>query len=407
MTFAANATSVSDAFSGRPNISLRLNVSEAQVAGTNRSTISWSLQLVETVSQPSFNLNATSTASLSFTLGTGVTLYSGDNTPAIAKYSYDFQATGLQTKTIGSGSFVVTHTDAGDGTISAVAAATDVGGNLGSASITAKTWTLLNFDTTPNAVSVPTVTQYGGGSFNVAVTNPGTANGGPATSVYFNVYDATTGNWLPSNASITNYTPGPITLTADHQYIFRSVAINSQATEYSGNTAQYAGSPSVATSLSATESSTQSRDVTISWTLGANNGSALTSQTVEWSTGLTDATFSAGYVGGVILNGTATSYTITPSSAPTAGTSVLSPSTKYSYRVTETNALGSTGTTISDPSTTFTTRASSPFVSPSANTAPNTRSSTKVWNGTGMVQGQVMVYDGTTPYNVSGWKYLK
>jgi hypothetical protein len=270
--------SVSDAFSGRSKISLRLNVSETQVAGTNRSTISWSLQLVETESQPSFAYDVGSTASLSFALGTGVTLYSGDRTPDIANYNYDFSASGNQTKTIGSGSFVVTHNDAGSGTITATASA-DALGNIGSADITGAVWTLLDFDTTPNAVATPSITRSNNGTtYSVSVTNPGTANGGPATSVFFNVYNVTTGNWLSSNSSITNYTPGNIDLSNTSQYIFRSVATNSQATEYSSNTATYNGVPSSPSSVSASRSG---RKVTVSFVAGSNNGSTVTSTFIE------------------------------------------------------------------------------------------------------------------------------
>lgn len=378
----------SDAFSGRPNISLRLNVSEAVVSGTNRSTISWSLQLVETTSQPSYNLNATSTASLSFTLGTGVSLYSGDNTPSIAKYSYDFRATGNQTKTIGSGSFVVTHNDAGGGAITAAATATDVGGNLGSASIpgnAASVWTLIDVDTTPNTPAVPTITQYGNGLFGVGLVNPGTANGGPATSVYYQIYDATTGTW-----DFTNRAAGNIQLTRDHQYIFRAVAINNQATEYSGNTGQYAGTPSPPTITAVTESSSQSRDVTVSWAIPANNGLGITSQIVYWATdpGITQNVFSQTF-----NDATTSSYTILNNRS----TGNLNPSTTYYYYVQAYNGAGWNGSSVVGS----TTRQSSPRVSTSTNGAPTNLSTLKVHNGSGFVPAQTKVFNGTS------WVYLK
>jgi hypothetical protein len=276
MPFTGNGSQLNDAFSGRPNISLRLNTSEAVVSGTNRSTISWNLQLVETASQPSFNLNANSTASLTFTLGSGVTLYSGDRTPAIANYTYDFRATGNQTKTIGSGSFVVTHTAAGGGTIQASASATDGGGNLGSASIPANSssiWTLIDIDTTPNTPSAPTVTQNGNGSFTIALTNPGTANGGPATSIYYQIYNVTTGGW-----DSTLRTAGTISLTATSQYQFRSVAQNSEATEYSANTGTYAGVPNAPTFSAITRSG---RTISVTVASGGTNGAAITSYTTQ------------------------------------------------------------------------------------------------------------------------------
>jgi hypothetical protein len=89
-------------------------MSKSDSSSLNRSTITWSLRLQENVSQPSYSFN-TSTASLSFSLPSGTTLVSGTLTPSIANYTYDFRATGLQSKTIGSGSFVVQHNSSGAG----------------------------------------------------------------------------------------------------------------------------------------------------------------------------------------------------------------------------------------------------------------------------------------------------
>ena len=256
----------------------------------------------------------------------------------------------------------------------------------------------------------PTVTRPTANTIRVSVAGGATTNTAANNAITYTYSLYVNGSFATSTtggegASVTF---SDVTISADSRPSIYVIVSSSTATSTS-STIYSDGYPSIATGLSATESSPQSRNVTIQWTPGAanNTSNTLSSQTLEWSTGMSDATFSAGYVGGVTLNGTASSYTITPDSAPTAGTSVLLPSTKYSYRITATNTVGSNGTSIVDPTTTFTTRASSPFISPSANTVPNTRSSTKVWNGTSMVQAKVMVYDGTTPYNANGWKYLK
>jgi hypothetical protein len=303
MAFPGGVASISDAFDGRPLISLRLNVSETQVSGTNRSTISWSLQLVETSSQPSYATDLTSVASLIFSLGSGVTLYDGDNTPTIAKYGYDFRPTGLQTKTIGSGSFVVTHTASGAGTITATASA-NAQGNIGKASISATTWTLIDFDTTPNTPSAPSVSISNNNStFNVSVTNPGTANGGPATSVYFQVYNATTGVW-----DTTNRIPGSISLTNTNKYRFRSVAINSQATEYSSNTSEYPGVPN-APSIQLV--SKNAKRVSLTWSPGSTNGSTVSGYRVEGSyDNFSTIHYSANISGSATLSHTTTDLVI-------------------------------------------------------------------------------------------------
>ena len=96
------------AFAGRPNISLQLTVNTSANSSLNQTTVSWSLAMVETASQPSYNLNTTNTASVSISFVNGSYLKSG-SLPSIANYSYDFSASGLQTKTLGSGSFVVGH----------------------------------------------------------------------------------------------------------------------------------------------------------------------------------------------------------------------------------------------------------------------------------------------------------
>lgn len=134
-----------DPFSGRPNIHLRINVTETVNAAANQSTISWSLQLVEVASQPSYAYDVNNTATLTFGFAAdtpGQSLVSGDMTPAIGKWNYDFSAAGNQTKTIGSNSFVVNHGPTGLGKLTVSASATAVSGNIGSAATGTQTFGL-------------------------------------------------------------------------------------------------------------------------------------------------------------------------------------------------------------------------------------------------------------------------
>jgi hypothetical protein len=93
-------------------------MSKVDNPGGNSSTVFWDLQLNETSSQPTYSLDPVSSASVSFSW------WNGSTAPAIANYSYDFRPTGLQNKSIGSGSFVVGHQSNGaGGTVSGSASA--------------------------------------------------------------------------------------------------------------------------------------------------------------------------------------------------------------------------------------------------------------------------------------------
>ncbi len=187
-----------------------------------------------------------------------------------------------------------------------------------------------------------------------------------------------------------------VTPNASHDvYVTATDNTGTAGTSGQSSTITSNGIPSVGT-VSATEQSAQSRSVDLVWSAPSANGSTVTSQTVAWST---SPTFATTLGSATFANSTTTTYTIPHDHA----TAALGPSTIYYWMVSATNGVGTNTSSISS----FTTRASSPFISPSAGATPSTRSSTKVWNGSSMVQAQVMVYDGTTPYNSNGWKYLK
>jgi hypothetical protein len=118
-------------------------------------------------------------------------------------------------------------------------------------------------------------------------------------------------------------------------------------------------------------------------------------------------TFSQDAGGGAVSSALTYSMTGTLPAGLTRTDSTISgtPTAVGSYSVTVTATNGD-GLSVSK-SVTIVVSALGPLISPSANAAPSVRASVKVWNGTSFVDGQMRVYDGTDPYNISGWKYLK
>lgn len=99
------------------------------------------------------------------------------------------------------------------------------------------------------------------------------------------------------------------------------------------------------------------------------------------------------------------SGTIPPGLTRTNATISGTPTTpgSYTFTIRATNADGK----YRDISATIVVSTLGPLVSPSNGSAPSTRASVKVHNGTTFVDGIIQAYDGTTPYSANGWKYLK
>jgi hypothetical protein len=118
-------------------------------------------------------------------------------------------------------------------------------------------------------------------------------------------------------------------------------------------------------------------------------------------------TFSQDAGGGAVSSALTYSMTGTLPAGLTRTNSTISgtPTAVGSYSVTVTATNGD-GLSVSK-SVTIVVSALGPLISPSADAAPSVRASVKVWNGTSFVDGAMRVYDGTDPYNVTGWKYLK
>ena len=218
------------AFSARPNISLRLSSSVTNNSSLNRSTISWTLDLVETSSQPTYSTDPTNTASVSFSLPSGTTLVSGDRTPSIAKYGYDFRASGLQTIRIGSGSFVVEHNASGvGGTVSGSASAS--ANILGSASDGTNA-VLSDYVRLPNAPSTaPTLSKNGKVLTITSGTSPALSPLGPDITDY--VFQYSTNGGSTWSASISMGSDATIAYTVPvfpATYFIKTAVVTSEGT---------------------------------------------------------------------------------------------------------------------------------------------------------------------------------
>jgi len=218
------------AFSARPNISLRLSSDVTSDSATNTSKISWTLELVETSSQPTYSLDPTNTASVSFNLPSGTTLVSGDRTPSIAKYGYDFRPSGLQTIRIGRGSFVVQHDASGvGGTVSGSASAN--ANILGSAS-DGTSANLTNYSRLPSAPSAaPTLSKSGKVLTITSAASPALSPAGPSLSDY--VFQYSTNGGTTWSAAVSMGTDATIAWTATvfpATYLIRTAAVSSEGT---------------------------------------------------------------------------------------------------------------------------------------------------------------------------------
>lgn len=221
------------AFSARPNIALRLNSNVSDDPGSNRSTISWDLQLVETSSQPTYSTDPISTASVSFNLPSGTKLVSGDRTPAIANYGYDFRPTGLQSKTIGRGSFVVEHDASGVG--GSVTGSASANANILGTATDGTTANLTNYVRLPSTPSAaPTLSRAGKVITIVSAESPALNPVGPAISHYVFQYSTNGGStWTNGDTNIPSASPRSLNWTAPTfpaTYFIRTAAVSTEGT---------------------------------------------------------------------------------------------------------------------------------------------------------------------------------
>ena len=265
-----------DAFSGRSNIELQLTLTETPSSSTNRTTIGWTLTAKEVASQPSFLYDPTATASLTFSFDTtvsGQTLVSGDMTPSISNWEYDFSPSGNQTKTLGSNSFVVGHNSLGQAKIKVTATATDSQGNLGTATIPLTVITLTDYSI-PAVAPTATISRSGT-DIVVSRTTPTSGTGGTQTFT----------TWLSKNGgaytNIGSTTPITTTSLATDYASAYSIASFDGATMQS-STVSIFGVPFAPAAPTISNAVTTS--LTLSWTAPGTNGSAITSYIIQATT---------------------------------------------------------------------------------------------------------------------------
>jgi hypothetical protein len=401
-------------FSARPKISLNLFMSKVDNAGGNSSTVFWDLQINETESQPTYSLDPVSSASVSFSW------WNGSTAPAIANYSYDFRPTGLQNKSIGSGSFVVGHQSNGaGGTVSGSASST--ANILGTASSSASV-ALSDYDRSPSwsSFNIPSPVTRGVGYFGQVVANAassygviggsfppglsfnsdGTITGTPNTAGTYSFSFRANGSFegvVDSSATIVVNTPAPVwqdltILTT----VTRGVAYSADIS--ASDTSSYdtiAGSLPNGLTLNSngTITGTPTTDGTFSFTVRANgpggtNTANLSIAVVPPIPGFTDST-----VNGVAIVGTPYSDQIIASNA--TGYSVFSGALPTGVSLnTTTGAIAGTPTIAGVFSFVIRATNSSGGVNTSTLTI-TVASGARLWNGTTFVSGNTKMWNGT------------
>lgn len=195
---------------------------------------------------------------------------------------------------------------------------------------------------TPAGVpDAPTSLSGTGGNTQVSLTWTAPAAGGSAITDYIIEYKISTdGSWSTFSDGTSDATSAVVTgLTNNTTYNFRVSAVNTSGTSSASTTANAttAGVPDAPTSLAATPGNTQ---MALSWTAPAANGSAITDYVVEFklAADVSWTTFSDG-------TSTATSATVTG----------LTNGSSYNFRVSATNAIGTSSVSSTETATPATT----------------------------------------------------
>ena len=297
-----------------------------------------------------------------------------DGTPAIAFTSIPTSGTVASPTGTFSWTFTVNH-DA-NGTAPAVLVNAYMDSNTNATYVpvgttaTGTLTTLLNSATyNLNYTGPYYTTGFSSGPTLSRTNNGGTLSITPSNAVVINVasnnavtytyeYSINGGAWSGAQSSPAGWSNISVTPTDQLSVVVRARINNTAQTSTTSAASTYAAIPNAPTITSVVESDTQSRDVTVSWTVPSSNGSTITTQRVYWAT---DAAITQNVFYQDFNDATTTSYTI-PSNRSTGK---LNPSTTYYYYVQAYNSVGWNGSAVSSSST----RASSGLVSPSANTA--------------------------------------
>lgn len=305
----------SDTFSGRPAVTLYLDVTESSTnSGANTSVVSWTLRVVG------------NSASWNNGLGPWSVTVNGVNWSG--DWNYDFRSD--NTPTIATGSTTVTHLANGSKTISSSASASDSGGSpLGTASVSGSL-ALTDFSVLPSApATAPTITRSSDGATITLVS--AVASSAVTLTKYEYRWSTNNSTWTtvtPLNTTtITSRTSSPaFTGTTTQVYYFQTRGVSSEGNGAWSPTATSPGVPSAPSSITTTRTA---RDVTV--TVGApttNGGSAVTGYFVQYST-------NAGSTWSTAQAMTAQSYTYT---GLTAGLT-------YRFRTYATNVTGNSAYT--------------------------------------------------------------
>jgi hypothetical protein len=388
-------------FSLRPKIALDLLLSKTDSSSTNRSTISWTLRLRERESQPSYDFDKDSTASLTFTLPSGTTLVSGNLNPGIPDYEYDFRSSGLTTQTLGTGSFVVQHNSAGVGnTVSGSASSNSPG--LGTASDSASI-TLTDYVRLPSTPSTaPSIARPVDGLPTKITITSGISTFFGSSPDYRLQVSTNNVNWTSvtglANAE-TSMGSGRIytwtSAVATTSYWFRTRAVDSEGGSSFSASSVVAGAPGTPTGLTVSKNASFPKRRDLSWTAPSNNGATITSYTIQ-------ARYSSD--GGTTWDNAYT--TLGTNKDPNFVTSDLEIAKTYQFRVAATNSSG-TGAYVATVSPfTFISAYGYIFQLAGANLVPVAIQNLKIYVGVGGPGADAngwRVAQNVKKYTASGW----
>jgi len=300
-------TTWSDAFSGRPEAVLYLDVTDGSPNTTsNTSVVSFTLRVVG--NNASWNL---SNGTYSVTI---------DGTNYTGSWNYDFRVD--NTETLRTGTKTITHDTNGNKSITVSATATDAGGSpLGTATITSKTFTTNPLPGTPSAA--PTLTRDSAGT---TITVLSATSGTTATVTDYEYRQSTDGSTWGTNVSMgTDRTIDVTGLTATQQYYYQTRVKTADGVGPWSASADVVGIPTAPASITATRTN---RDVAV--VAGNATGTGITGYWVQNSS-------NGGSTWSTAVAMTSQAYTYTN----------LTPGQTYLFRVYATNSIGNSAFTTS------------------------------------------------------------
>lgn len=257
-------------YSDRPNIIIRFHVNQgAQNYAANTTQVNMAVEIIEAVSQPSWNLDA---AQNWWSMTVAGQTRNGN-------FTFDFRSSGLQSWYLWTGSITVTHDANGYATVSVGGASH--AGVLGDANIGAQSFTLTRIPKVPVAPTMNSVVDLAANSFGVRYTR---GNNMGATIIEDETQwsaNNTFTNTVWTDKTSTGYSnprglgtgPGP-ELSPNTPYWVRTRSRNSRGWSAWSNTISGTtlGHPNQPTGLSATPSSSVSGRITLTWTAPTTPG---------------------------------------------------------------------------------------------------------------------------------------